>query len=89
LYLSVVFSVGFSRLYNGVHSIDQIIDGAVLGAYVAVLCHVFVKNGLYTVISDMIYSSRVKSIQDYSKIFLIFFIPISVLTGILLAFKHY
>jgi membrane-associated phospholipid phosphatase len=38
-YLTVVTIVGYSRMYNGVHSLDQVVYGAAIGMWIAWYCH--------------------------------------------------
>ena len=46
--MSVILSfVGYSRMFNGVHSIDQVIYGALIGLWIAFFGHECVRTNLF------------------------------------------
>ncbi len=46
-YISVVGIVGYSRMFNGVHSLDQVIYGCLIGVWIAGTGHYCVRDQLY------------------------------------------
>lgn len=47
--------VGFSRLYNGDHSMDQILYGWLLGLWLAVFNHSIIRDGIMKHVDNLLY----------------------------------
>lgn len=43
-YFTVLTVVGYSRMFNGVHSLDQVLTGAILGIWQAVVGHLLIRK---------------------------------------------
>lgn len=52
-YLSIVSIVGYSRMFNGVHSLDQVIYGGLIGVWIAGMGHQCIRDRLYTHIDKL------------------------------------
>ncbi|CDW85396.1 pap2 superfamily phosphatase [Stylonychia lemnae] len=64
LCILLIFMVGFSRLYNGDHTIDQIIYGWCLGIWVAVVLFLAFKDKLYQHISEIMNKPRLFNMRQ-------------------------
>lgn len=64
----IPFIVGFSRLFNGVHSLDQIILGWILGIWLSCFCHFYIRPLFIPHIKDLL--SNVKSYESYKMLIL-------------------
>jgi uncharacterized membrane protein len=72
--------VGFSRLYNGDHSMDQILYGWLLGVWLAIFNHSFVRDGIMQHVDNLVYKKVPYSQQALANFFwwasIIFFVLI-------------
>ncbi len=63
--------VGFSRLYNGVHTMDQILYGLLLGLWLAISLHLLVRDFLLSHIKSLLKRTEQYTNGDLSKFYLI------------------
>jgi hypothetical protein len=63
--------VGFSRLYNGDHSMDQILYGWLLGLWSAISLHLLVRDHLISHIKSLLYRTQQYTNGDLSTFYLI------------------
>ena len=59
--------MGFARLYNGVHSIDQIIFGSLLGIWLAFVMHYGVREPVFSNVRFLLKESKNVTVKDYMK----------------------
>ena len=63
--------MGFSRLYNGDHSMDQILYGWLLGLWLATSLHFLVRDFLISHVKSLLYRTQQYTNEDLSKFYLI------------------
>ncbi len=75
--------MGFSRLYNGVHSMDQILYGWLLGLWLAFALHLLVRDFILDHVKSLLYRTQQYSNAELSKFYLIstliFFVSLGIL----------
>ena len=63
--------MGFSRLYNGDHSMDQILYGWLLGLWLATSLHLLVRDFIISHVKSLLYRTQQYSNGDLTKFYLI------------------
>ena len=63
--------MGFSRLYNGDHSMDQILYGWLLGLWLAISLHLLVRDFIISHVKSLLYRTQQYSNGDLTKFYLI------------------
>lgn len=56
--IGIPLLVGFSRLYNGDHSMDQILYGWLLGLWLAFALHLLVRDFIISHIKTLLYRTQ-------------------------------
>jgi membrane-associated phospholipid phosphatase len=63
--ISVISLMGFSRLYNGVHTLDQIILGTMLGTWLAFVMHLCVREMLFKNVEYLLFNPTLVTKHDF------------------------
>lgn len=61
--------VGFSRLFNGDHTMDQILYGWLLGLWIALTNHSLIRDGIFEHIDNLVYKKVAYSQQALAEFF--------------------
>jgi membrane-associated phospholipid phosphatase len=61
--------VGYSRLFNGDHSMDQILYGWLLGLWIALTCHSLLRDGIFEHIDNLVYKKLTYTQQALTELF--------------------
>jgi len=69
--LGLPLLVGFSRLYNGDHSMDQILYGWLLGLWLAFAFHLLLRDFILTHIRNLLYRTHPYTTAQLSSFYLI------------------
>ncbi len=67
-FLTVVTIVGYSRMYNGVHSIDQVIFGGLIGVWIGFMGDSCIRKPLFNHIDNIYSTTPGKKIEYRSHI---------------------
>ena len=63
-YLTVVSIVGYSRMFNGSHSLDQVVTGALIGMWLAYFGHFALRAPIYRHIDGLFSESEADGPKD-------------------------
>ena len=82
-FLSLLVGIGFgaaifySRLFLGVHSLDQLYFGTLLALWFALSCHFILRDPLFKLANDVIQGRRTNLMQLYLASFLLLVVTYS------------